>query len=69
MYSVSHSTENWSVFSACRPMRIKATTTGLQAETEKSRDPERRLLTAEDLKKQKKNKLIAPLLASLACSD
>lgn len=31
MYSVSHSTENWRVFNARCPMRIKATTTGLQA--------------------------------------
>lgn len=56
MYNVSHSTENWTVFNACRPMRIKATTTGLQAaereiETEGKKDPERKRLTAEEKKK------------------
>lgn len=40
MYSVSHSTENWRVFNARHPMRIKATTTGLQA-TERDRGREK----------------------------
>lgn len=40
MYSVSHSTENWRVFNARHPMRIKATTTGLQA-AERDRDREK----------------------------
>lgn len=39
MYSASHSTQNWRIFNAHSPMRIKATTTGLQAaERERERD-------------------------------
>lgn len=69
MYSVSHSTENWTVFNVCRPMRIKATTTGLQAaereiEMDGKKDPERRRLTARE-----KKKLFVLLLASLAGTD
>lgn len=70
MYSVSHSTENWRVFNARRPMRIKATTTGLQAaERDRGREKEgsREEATHCRAKKEKKKKnLIVLLLAPLA---
>lgn len=69
MYSVSHSTENWRVFNARRPMRIKATTTGLQAaERDRGREKEGSRKEATHCRGKKKN-LIVLLLASLVGTD
>lgn len=71
MYSVSHSTENWRVFNARRPMRIKATTTGLQAaERDRGREKEGSREEATHCRgKKKKKTLIVLLLASFAGTD
>lgn len=68
--TVSHSTENWRIFNAHRPMRIKATTTGLQAvERERGREKEGSREKETHSRGEEKNTLIVLLLASLAGND
>lgn len=55
IYSVSHSTENWRVLNACHPMRIKATTTGLQgADRDRDREKEGSIEEATQCRGKKK---------------